>query len=253
MKVISLYSIKGGVGKTAASVNLAYLASSEGWRVLLCDLDPQGSTSYYFRVKPSSKFNKKKFIKGGRHITRNIKGTDFPRLDLLPADFSYRNLDIYLGGMKKSKTRLSRVLKPLKDYYDYIFIDSPPNITLLAENIFNASDLILVPLIPTTLSELSFNKLQQFFKRKDFNRKKLLPFFSMVEKRKKMHNEFIEKLSDSKPEPMKEFIPYNSTIEQMGEQRKPVVCFSASSQGSVAYKNLWSELRERIDPVSGNI
>ena len=93
MKTIALYSIKGGVGKTAACVNLAYLAA-KGRTALVCDLDPQGASSFYFRIQPKSKYNSRKFLKGGKRIAKAIRGTDFSGLDLLPADMSYRNLDI---------------------------------------------------------------------------------------------------------------------------------------------------------------
>ena len=149
MSIFAVYTIKGGVGKTAASVNLAYLSSRQG-RTLLCDMDPQGSASYYFRIRPGSKFSGKKLLKGGHHIEDNIKATDFDGLDMLPADFSYRNIDIALDDCKKSHHRLAKVLRPLEEEYERIFLDCPPNITLLSENIFHAADHILVPVIPTT-------------------------------------------------------------------------------------------------------
>ena len=55
MKILATYNIKGGVGKTASAVNLAYLAALEGRKTLICDLDPQGATSFYFRIKPKIK------------------------------------------------------------------------------------------------------------------------------------------------------------------------------------------------------
>ena len=70
---------------------------------LLCDLDPQGSASFYFRVKPSKRFDTDSFLKGGKHIERNIRGTDYDNLDILPSDFSYRNFDLALHNKKKSK------------------------------------------------------------------------------------------------------------------------------------------------------
>ncbi|MCI5221928.1 MAG: ParA family protein, partial [Candidatus Electrothrix sp. AR4] len=136
MAIIAVYNIKGGVGKTATSVNLSYMSAVTGNNTLLCDLDPQGSASYYFRVKSKKKFSADLFLEGGYGLERSIRGTDYHRLDILPADFSYRNFDIALNDMKKSKKRLSKVLRPMTDEYTHLFLDCPPNITLLSENIF---------------------------------------------------------------------------------------------------------------------
>ncbi|MDX9835850.1 MAG: AAA family ATPase, partial [Desulfobulbus sp.] len=145
MSIFAVYNIKGGVGKTAAAVNLAYLSSCQGRRTLLCDMDPQGLASYYFRIRPGNKFSGKKLLKGGHHIEKNIKATDFAGLDMLPADFSYRNIDLALDDCKESHQRLAKVLRPLQKEYEHIFLDCPPNITLLSENIFQVADYILVP------------------------------------------------------------------------------------------------------------
>ena len=176
MKVIALYSIKGGVGKTATSVNLAYLAAKNGSQTMLFDLDPQGSASFYFRVKSSKKFNTKVLLKGGKNVDKNIKGTDYEKLDSLPSDLSYRKLDIALDNLKRSKRRLKGILQPYKKEYDYIFIDCPPNITLIAENIFFAADVLLVPIIPTTLSVLTLEKLFVFLKKRNWIYQKFTPF-----------------------------------------------------------------------------
>ncbi len=74
-----------------------------------------------------------------------MKGTDFENLDLLPADFSFRNMDLSLEDAKQSTKRLSRLLRPLAEDYDYLFLDCPPSISLVSENIFRASDAILCP------------------------------------------------------------------------------------------------------------
>jgi len=245
MAVIAVYHIKGGVGKTATAVNLSYLSARDGWRTLLCDMDPQGSSSYYFRVRPDSKFNTKKLLKGGKHIDRSIRGTDFSGLDLLPADFSYRNIDIALDDMKKSRQRISRILKPLRKEYDHIFIDCPPNITLLSENIFFAADRILVPLIPTTLSCLSLQQLYRFLEEIGEPRSKVMVFFSMVEKRKKMHWELMRKLIKKKGV-LPALIPYLADIEKMGLYRQPVSSAIPNSIAAAAYSDLWREIDKRI-------
>ena len=101
MKILATYNIKGGVGKTATAVNLGYLAARDGYRVLLWDLDPQAATSFLFRIRPRVKGGGKALIRGTRTIDDAIKATDFDRLDLLPADFTYRNLDLVLDAAKK--------------------------------------------------------------------------------------------------------------------------------------------------------
>ena len=82
MKTLALYNIKGGVGKTSAAVNLAYLAGSDGGRTLLWDLDPQGAAPYTFRIKPKVKGGGRRILRRKRVIDSLVKGTDFDGLDL---------------------------------------------------------------------------------------------------------------------------------------------------------------------------
>jgi len=243
MKKIALYSIKGGVGKTAATVNLSYLAAADGFNALLCDLDPQGASTYYFRIRASKNFNTNKFIKGGKHIDKNIKGTDFPNLDLLPSKLSYRNLDLALDALKNSKKRLKQIFNELEDDYDYLFMDCPPGISLVSENVFMAADIILVPLIPTTLSELTYEKLIKFFEKNEINSNKIYTFFSMVENRKTLHRETMEKVTEEGENIFETRIPYRSDVEKMGIYREPVPVTSPYSDSTRAYKELWNEIK----------
>jgi len=177
MTTLAIYSNKGGVGKTATAVNLSHLAAQAGAKTLICDLDPQSSATYYFRIKPKLKSGTKGFIKGGMQLKKNIKGTDYDNLDLLPADFTHRNLDTAFGKLKRSKQRLRKILKPLKAEYDLIILDCPVTISILAENIFNAVDYTLVPLIPTTLSMRTHRQLLYFCKKNNYDVSKIYTFF----------------------------------------------------------------------------
>ena len=110
MKVFASYNIKGGVGKTSTVVNLAHLSAQEGRRTLLWDLDPQGAATYMFRVRRTSRVAGTRLVTGKRPIEDAIRATDFGDLDLLPADFSYRNLDLELDDAKKRTRRLRQLI-----------------------------------------------------------------------------------------------------------------------------------------------
>jgi chromosome partitioning protein len=244
MKVIGVYSSKGGVGKTATSVNLAYTASQAGYRVLLCDMDSQGAASFYYRVKPKKKFNRSRLLTGDFY--QFIRGTDFDGLDLLPAHFSFRNLDIAIheGSKQENRLVLSRLLSPLATEYDYIFLDCPPNVTVLSENIITAAHCVLVPVVPTTLSLLALEQLLKLLKKVNSKKKKVLGFFSMVERRKVMHVSIMKKYHNY-PIFMKNYIPYMAEIEKMGLSRRPVGASPRKPVAALSYEKLWQEILER--------
>jgi len=241
MKVIALYNIKGGVGKTAACVNLAYSCAKCGMKTLLWDLDSQGAASYYFNVKPEVKGGTKKLFKT-KAIDELVKETDIEYLDLLPADFSYRHMDLFLDGEKKPKKRMSEFLSRFEDDYDVLFLDCPPSFSLVSENIFNSADVMLVPLIPTTLSLRTYEQILVYVGEHKKLSLQLMPFFSMVDRRKKLHQETTDDIQNSIKGVMRTSIPYLSIIENMGIRRAPVGLFAPNSQASLLFDQLWSEI-----------
>ncbi len=248
MKVFATYNIKGGVGKTATAVNIAYLAAHDGYRTLLWDLDPQSAASFLFRVKPRVKGGGKALIAGRRLLDDAIKATDFPNLDLLPADFTYRNLDLHLDSERKSTRRLRSMLLPLRGEYDVVVLDCPPGISLLSENVLNAADLLLVPLIPTTLSVRTLDQLTGFLAGFDRRRRpKILAFFSMIDRRKRLHLEIAERLPAERKDVAVTVIPALSAVERMSVERVPVTASAPRALASRCYRELWREARERVD------
>ena len=246
MKSLAVYNIKGGVGKTASAVNLAYLASNAGLRTLLWDIDPQGAASFYFRVKPKIRGGLARLLDKKSSASEQIKASDYPELDILPADFSCRHLDLEFGDGKKPQSRLKRVLKDVQSAYDLLIIDCPPSISLLSEAIFRTADALLVPTIPTTLSLRTLQQLLKFLRKESLEDLPVLAFFSMADLRKNMHKEVIAVRDRLRPWIMETVIPYCSDIERMGIRRQPVPSFAASSRAAVAYEALWKEVRSGL-------
>jgi chromosome partitioning protein len=234
MKTFATYNIKGGVGKTATAVNLSYLAARDGYRVLLWDLDPQGAASFLFRIRPRVKGGGKALIRGTRPMDDAIKATDFDHLDLLPADFTYRHLDLVLDAGKKPARKLGSLLAPLSAEYDVIFLDCPPGISLLSESVLHAADTLLIPLIPTTLSVRTLDQLTEFIGGFNGSRPAILAFFSMI-----------DQLPAQRDDVAAATIPALSLIERMSVQRAPVTAFAPRSAAARRYTQLWQEARTR--------
>ena len=247
MKVVATYNIKGGVGKTSAAVNLAALAAGDGLRTLLWDLDPQGAASFLFRVRPKVRGGGRKLVRGKSEVADVLRGTDVEGLDLLPADFSYRNLDLELDRRKNPLKGVGRVLARLEDDYDLAILDCPPSISLVSESVFSAADLLLVPLVPATLSVRTLEQLRRFLAGVDQPAPEVLAFFSMVDRRRKLHRELVESLPSELPGIAGVAIPNASVVELMGLHREPVVTSAPRHKAALAYAELWAQARAVLD------
>jgi len=155
--------------------------------------------------------------------------------DVKPADVP--------GG--KPARKLSKLLAPLAAEYDAVFLDCPPSVSLVSENVLHAADVIVVPLIPTTLSVRTLEQLSDFVDEFRGHRPEILAFFSMVDRRKKLHREITEKLATGRYEVASTVIPALSVIETMSVERAPVMVFAPSSTAAKAYRALWGELCSR--------
>jgi chromosome partitioning protein len=248
MKIIAVTNIKGGVGKTTTAVNLSYLCAADSGPTLLWDLDPQGAATYTFRVDPVEHASPKKLLNGKRQLPELILSTGYPNLDLLPADFSYRNFDMHLAERKNPTERLLKMSRSLREVYSVLFLDCAPGISLLSENVLRAADAIIVPLLPTPLSVRMLVQLQDFVSAKGWTDLKLLPFFSMVDRRKSLHHEIIAKTREQFPAMLATEVPYSSEIERMTLRRAPIPAFAPRSPAAQVYSALWAEAKSHIWP-----
>ncbi len=245
MKIISIYNIKGGVGKTTLSVNLSYLSASEGTSSLIWDLDPQGSTSYYLCTKPKIKGTVKDMLKGKTSPGGQLHMTGYPNLELLPSDLAYRHMDELLSKGSRPTHGLRRFLKPMRKHFDHIFIDCPPGISLVTENVFQMSDILLVPLIPTPLSLRAYNRLVRFLVKNRSKKLRVMPFFNMVNAEKPIHRVVTKNVRSKHPIFLEGAIPESNLIEAMGVKRAPLFTFARESSEADDIRALWGEIKKR--------
>jgi chromosome partitioning protein len=246
MKIIAVTNIKGGVGKTTTAVNLSYLCAASSRPTLLWDLDAQGAATYTLRGDPLDRATPKKLLSGKRHLPELILSTGYPNLDLLPADFSYRNFDVHLAERKRPTERLLKMSRSLREVYSVLFLDCAPGISLLSENVLHAADAIIVPLLPTPLSVRMLVQLQDFISSKGWTDLMILPFFSMVDRRKALHHDIIAKTREQFPTLLATEVPYSSEIERMSLRRAPIAAFAPRSSAAQIYSALWAELTRSL-------
>ena len=246
MEIIAVSSLKGGVGKTTTAVHLAYLSAAAGWRTLLWDLDPQGGATYSLGTDASLNGAAKRLVRGKQELHEVIVDTQFDNLDLLPGDLSLRRMDVHLHGHKHPTERLLKMSRSLRSRYAALFIDCAQGMSLLSENVLTAADAIVVPLIPSPLSIRMLDELSAFIAERGWHDLVLLPFFSMVDRRRLLHKEYIAATRERFPGILRTEVPYSSEIERMTVRRAPLPAIAPKSAAAQVYVSLWMEIDERL-------
>ena len=246
MKTLAVSNIKGGVGKTTAAVNLAYLAARSGRRTVLWDLDPQGGATWVLRGEPDDRVSARRLVSGKVGLPEVVASTPWAGLDLIPADFSYRNFDVHMDARKHPTQRLLRMSRPLQDQYDLLVLDCPPGASLLTENVLRAADAIVVPTLPAPLSLRMIDQLLAFVEREGWRDLRILPFFSMVDRRKSLHQALMAEARGRFPMMLAAEIPYWSDIERMTLRRAPLPSFAPASEASQRFVALWREVDQKL-------
>jgi cellulose biosynthesis protein BcsQ len=197
-------------------------------------------------VQPKVKGGAKALVRGGRDFADAIKASDFHNLDVLPADFSYRHLDLHLDGQKRPTRRLRLLIDRLAADYDLVVMDCAPSVSLISENIVRAADLILAPVLPSPLSLRTLDQLAHFAADTPGRTPPILAFLSMVDRRRKLHRELAEHVPDARVELARTSIPAAAMVEQMGVRRAPVTQWAPRSSAGRAYTALWREVADRV-------
>lgn len=245
MKVLALYHLKGGVGKSTAAVNLAHAAARDGWRCMLWDLDPQGAATYLLRAEAGA-LGARRLAKGKTPLVDAVQASGHAGLDVIPASFSYRHLDLRLEAEGKAGKAIGRLLEPLAAGYDVCFIDCAPSISVVSESVFRAAEALLVPVLPNALSLQALEQFVQALQEAVPQPPAVWPFFNLVDRRKALHRTMLAADLPLLERRFSTAIPYAAAIERMAEERAPVADFAPRSAAAEAYAALWAELRGRL-------
>ena len=243
MKIIAIYNLKGGVGKSSMAVNLAAeSAQASARRTLLWDLDPQGASTYLLSDAPAKPGTGRGLFDKSIRPDTAIQSSRIPELDIIPADVSMRGIDRYLASFA-GKRRLAKLLARLEGQYDRLILDCPPGLSDLSEQVLRAAQVVIVPVVPSALSQRAFADMVAHV-RESFGKKEqvaMLPVHSMVDRRRKAH---VAALAE---EPDWPIIPYASAIEQMSERREPLRQFAGRSAAQAAYEALWRGIEKKLE------
>jgi len=247
-EVIAVASQKGGVGKTTTVVNLGASLAALGRRVLIVDVDPQGSVATSFGM---SRYDVRAGIlevfTQDLPIQEAIHKTEIEGLDIVPSNVwsdeeEKRNL---MGAAAESKLR--QALEPVRDAYDFILIDCPPNLGNLTFNALIAADSVLVPV---QCEYYALKALGRFIKVIRAIKAQHNPglryrgfLLTMVDMRNNLTRRVIEKIRYTLQDLVLDtMIPRNVRLAEVPYYGKPTLLFDPSAKGAAAYMRLAKEL-----------
>lgn len=249
-KTIAVVNQKGGVGKTTTAVNLTAALTELGLKVLLCDFDPQANATSGFGIeKRKTKYNVYDALIKNAPIQEAVVSTKYG--DVIPSSPSLAGAAVELLYTEGRDRQLERILKPIKDNYDVIFIDCPPSLEMLTLNSLVAADSILVPVqceyyALEGLSDL-MNTLRAVKKGANQKLEIFAVALTMYDGRTNFSSQVAQEVRRHFPgKVFATVIPRNIRLSEAPSHGLPVTAYDKSSKGAAAYRAMAQEIKDKL-------
>jgi len=249
-KIIAITNQKGGVGKTTTAVNLSACVAALGKRVLLVDIDPQGNATSGLGKSDHEGPTVYDVLIGEAGAREAVVDTGFGPLGLIPTAIELAGAEIELVGVENREQLLKDALAPLRDDYDYIFIDCPPSLSLLTLNALTAADSVLIPI---QCEYYALEGVGQLVNTVKLMRKKLNPnlavegiLLTMFDARTNLCAQVVQEVrTHFRDEAFETMIPRNVRLSEAPSYGLPIHLYDARCNGAKAYQQLAQELISR--------